>query len=141
MNVLSLLLYAAGVFAVILGMLHFSFPRRFGFLAALAGEDPRVPPFRLGFYRHELKRADLRGIVYVMNHCVSYTIVAAGLFDLCNTRWLGTVPGSIASGVLSGFWFVRAGTQFCLGRRRGDWLIFLLFAALGGLQLVAAFGR
>jgi hypothetical protein len=136
----GLLLYAAGGFAVVLGVLHFSFPRRFGFLTMLAGDRLEVPQFQLGFYRHNLKRSDLRGIVYVMNHCVSYAIVAAGVFDLFNAKWLGTFPGSVASGVVAGFWFTRAGTQFYLGRRRGDWLVFSFFAGLGVLQLIAAFG-
>lgn len=140
MSALNWLLSAAGVFAVVLGGLHFSFPRRFGFSATLAGDQPEVPPFQLGFYRHPLKRSDLRGIIYVMNHCVSYAIVAAGVFDLFNARWLGTLPGSVASGVVAGFWFMRAGAQFYLGRRRGDWLVFWWFAGLGVLQVVAALG-
>lgn len=138
MNVLGGLLYAAGGFAVILGWLHFSFPRRFGFLSVLADGPSEVPPFRLGCYRHDLKRSDLRGIIQVMNHCVSYAIVAAGVFDLLHAHWLGTDSGAIASVVVAGFWFMRVGTQFHLGRRRGDWLIFLFFAGLGGLQLGAA---
>jgi hypothetical protein len=138
MNTLAILLYASGAFAVVLGILHFTFPEKFGFLAALSEEGPSVPPYRLLFYRYDMKRSDLRGIIYVMNHCVSYAIVAAGVFDGFAARWLGTFPGALASGAIAGFWFVRAGTQFYLGRRIGDWYAFVWFALLGALHVVAA---
>jgi hypothetical protein len=35
-------------------------------------------------------------------------------------------------------WFVRAASQLYLGRRRGDWLILLGFAAVGGLHALLA---
>jgi hypothetical protein len=139
MTILAISLYAAGVFAVLLGFLHFTFPKRFGFLAALPTDGAAVPPFRLLFYRYDMKRSDLLGVIYVMNHCVSYTILALGLFDLFNSRWLNTSPGSLVAGVIAGFWFVRAGTQFYLGRRRGDWFVFTLFTLLAALHIVAAF--
>lgn len=126
-------LYASGAFAIVLGLLHFTFPNRFGFLAALPRDGAPVPPFRLSFYRYEMKRSDLRGIIYVMNHCVSYAIVAAGVFDLFSSRWLGTFPGSLAAGAIAGFWFVRAGTQFYLDHRRGGLVRGHLICALGGV--------
>jgi hypothetical protein len=138
MNALAILLYAAGAFAIVLGVLHFSFPTRFGFFAALSAKGPAPPPYRLLFYRYEMKRSDLRGIIYVMNHCVSYAILAIGVFDTFAGWWVGTLPGALASGTVAGFWIVRAGTQFCLGRRRGDWFVALWFAALGTLHVVAA---
>ncbi len=138
MSILAIPLYASGAFAIVLGLLHFTFPNRFGFLAALPTDGAPVPPFRLLFYRYEMKRSDLRGIIYVMNHCVSYAIVAAGVFDLFSSRWLGTFPGSLAAGAIAGFWFVRAGTQFYLGHRRGDWFVVTLFALLGALHVIAA---
>lgn len=139
MNILTIFLYATGTFAVVLGFLHFTFPARFGFLAALPADGAPVPPYRLLFYRYDMKRSDLRGIIYVMNHCVSYAIIAAGAFDLFNPRWLGTFPGVLGAGAIAGFWFMRAGTQFYLGRRKGDWLVFTLFASFGVLHVVAAF--
>jgi hypothetical protein len=123
---------------VVLGILHFTFPARFGFFAALPADGPPPPPYRLWFYRYDMQRSDLRGLIYVMNHCVSYVIVAVGVFDLFASRWLGTVGGSIAVGAMAGFWFVRAGTQFYLGRRRGDWFVVCWFASLGVLHAVAA---
>lgn len=56
MSTLSILLYAAGAFAVLLGILHFTFPERFGFREALSAEGPPPPVFRVGFYRYPLKR-------------------------------------------------------------------------------------
>ena len=138
MSFLPLLLYASGVFAVLLGVLHFTFPERFGFLAALPKDSTPTPPFRLWFYRYQMKRSDLRGIVYVMNHCVSYAIVSMGVFDLFTSRWLGTRAGAVAATVIAGFWFVRAGTQFYLGYRKGDWFIFACFGCLGALHIAAA---
>jgi hypothetical protein len=90
------------------------------------------------FYRYDMKRSDLRGIVYVMNHCVSYVILAVGVYDLFAPRWLGTFPGSLTAGAIAGFWFVRAGTQFYLGRRRGDWFVVAWFGILGALHVTAA---
>src|SRR5438046_7296009 len=121
MSILIILLYGAGAFAVLLGILHFTFPQRFGFMQALPADGAPVPPFRLLSYRYDMKRSDLRGIVYVMNHCVSYAIVASGVFDFFAARWLGAAAGALAAGTIAGFWFIREGTQFYLGRRRGDW--------------------
>ncbi|HEX5223206.1 MAG TPA: hypothetical protein VFZ59_26845 [Verrucomicrobiae bacterium] len=81
---------------------------------------------------------DLRGIIYVMNHCVSYGIVAIGIFDCFAARWLGTLAGALTAGAVAGFWFVRAGTQFYLGRRLGDWFVVVFFTLLGTLHVVAA---
>jgi hypothetical protein len=134
----TILLYAAGAFSVVLGILHFTFPERFGFLAVLPADGAPVPPYRLWFYRYDMKRSDLRGIIYVMNHCVSYVIVAVGIFDVFAGRWLGTFPGALAAGTVAGFWFVRAGTQFYLGRRPGDWFVVAWFTLLGALHVVAA---
>ena len=141
MSSLTILLYAAGAFTVVLGVLHFTFPARFGFFVALPADGPSLPPYRLLFYRYDMTRADLRGIIYVMNHCVSYTIIAAGVFDCFAARWLGTFPGALASSAVAGFWFIRAGTQFYLGRRPGDWFVVALFAALCTLHVVAAFSE
>ncbi len=140
MSLLTSSLQLAGVFAVVLGFLHFSFPRRFGFLAVIpAHDDTPVPPFRLLFYRYDMKRSDLRGVIHVMNHCVSYTIIVTGIFDLFSSQWVGTFSGAVGAAAVAGLWFMRAGTQFYLGRRRGDWFVFAWFALLGMLHVVAAF--
>ena len=138
MNVLTILLFLCGVFAVVLGLLHFTFPECFGFFAVLPKEGAAVPPFRLSFYRYDMKCSDLRGIIYVMNHCVSYVILASGVFDLFAGRWLGAFPGSVAASLIGGFWLVRAGTQFYLGRQKGDWFVVGWFSLLGGVHMAAA---
>src|SRR5437773_3779931 len=45
MSTFMVLLYAAGAFAVVLGILHFTFPTRFGFFAVLPTDGP--PPRRI----------------------------------------------------------------------------------------------
>ncbi|MBS1956090.1 MAG: hypothetical protein JST89_18040 [Cyanobacteria bacterium SZAS-4] len=132
------LLYLTGVFAVVLGLLHFTFPDRFGFMVSLPLEGESPPPFRLMFYSYDMKRSDLRGIIYVMNHCASYTIFLTGIFDLCCASWIGTGPGKLGSIAVAGFWLVRAASQTYLGRRRGDWLVMAFFTAIGILHIVVA---
>src|SRR6185436_874501 len=138
MNVLLMLLYVGGAFALVLGVLHFTFPTRFGLVAALAVEGPPPPQYRLLFYRYDMKRSDLRGVIYVMNHCVSYSILVVGVFDCFAARWIGTLPGTVGAGAVAGFWFVRAGTQFYVGKRRGDWFVVFWFTMLAVLHIVAA---
>lgn len=135
---LIILLYASGLFSIVLGMLHFTFPNRFGFFAVLPSEGPPLDPFRLMFYRYDMKYSDIRGLIYVMNHCVSYTILMVGIFDLFASRWLGTMAGSLASVAVAGFWAVRAGTQFYLGVRKGDLAVVAFFLSLSALHIVAA---
>ena len=138
MTQLIILLNLCGRFAVVLGLLHFSFPEKFGFSSVLPKEGVSIPPFRLAFYRYEMKSSDLRGIIYVMNHCVSYVILVSGVFDLFAQKWLGTFPGSLADCLIGGIWLMRAGTQLYLGRRRGDCFVIAWFCLLGGLHLFAA---
>lgn len=139
MNQLVILLYISGGFAILLGALHFSFPKRFGFFVALPADGAPLPPFRLWFYRYEMKRSDLRGIVYIMNYCVSYAILAVGVCDLFATRWLHTLHGEIAAGTIAGFWLVRASAQFHLGHQKGDWFVAAWFTLLAGVHIAAAF--
>jgi hypothetical protein len=141
MTLLTILVYASGIFAVVLGLLHFTFPERFGFRSALSGDGPDVPPFRLWFYRYTFRRPDLFGVVRVMNHCVSYTILSMGVADLLWSRWRGTSVGVWLSAWMAGFWFVRAATQLYLGRRRGDWFVVAVFGALCCIHVAAALER
>jgi hypothetical protein len=125
-----IIFWAAGAFAVLLGLLHFTFATRFHYMKALPLQGPDVPPFKLWFYQYPTKRSDLRGIIYVMNHCTSYTIVMAGIFDLCYQLWEGTLAGAFAALAVGGFWLVRAISQTYLGRRPGDWYVMALFTGL-----------
>jgi hypothetical protein len=125
-----IIFWAAGAFAVLLGILHFTFATRFHYMTALPLEGPDVPPFKLWFYQYQTKRSDLRGIIYVMNHGCSYTILLAGVFDLCYQLWEGTLAGALAALAVGGFWLVRAVSQNYLGHRPGDWFVMALFTGL-----------
>ena len=49
MNLLTILLSVCGGFAVLLGVLHFTFPERFGFFAVLPKDGTAVRPFGFCF--------------------------------------------------------------------------------------------
>jgi hypothetical protein len=80
----------------------------------------------------------VRGIAWVMNHFASFWIATLGLLDLTWTAWLASPFGRLVCAWMALAWFVRAASQLYLGRRRGDWLILLGFAAIGGLHAVLA---
>lgn len=138
MTLVTVSIYLAGAFAVALGILHFTFPERFGFRAALSGEGEPLPPFRLWLYRYDFKRSDLYGVVRVMNHCVSFTILSIGVCDMLVSHWSGTASGALLAGWIAAFWFVRAATQLYLGQRRGDWFVVAWFSVLGIIHVLAA---
>jgi len=132
------LLRAAGAFAAGLGVLHVFFPWLLDFRAAIPLDGPPLRPLRLPGIRYATTRADVRGIAWVMNHCVSYVIVSIGVADLVAARWIAAPQGRLLAAWIAGFYGVRAASQPYLGRRRGDWLVGAAFAALGGLHLVVA---
>jgi hypothetical protein len=131
----------AGIFAVGLGALHFFFPRLLDFRAAIPADGPPLRPLRLPGTRlaYATTRGDVHGIAWVMNHCVSYTILSIGVADVLAARWITTPHGRLLAAWIAGFYAVRAASQRYLGRRRGDWLVMAAFAALGALHLVTAF--
>ena len=135
-DLVALVLILTGAFASLLGVLHFTFPRRFGFYIALGGDEPRPADFRLGSYRHALSRSDLRGLIMVTNHAASFVILSIGVFDLCAAEWSGTDWGSLVSAWAGCFWVVRAVTQLYLGTRKGDRLVMAVFAILGCVQFL-----
>ncbi len=139
MLVLKFLLYPVGLHTVALGVVHFFFAKLLDFRAAIPFEGPTLKPFRLFGIFYQTKRSDVHGIASVMNHTVSYVIVTIGVLDLLWTLWLGTPIGRILCIWIAGFWWLRASSQFYLGRRRGDWLIFIWFATLGLLHLALIF--
>ena len=134
----QLALLAAGLFTVILGGVHFFFPRLLDFDAAIPRTGPPLKPFRLGPVRYATLRSDVHGIAWVMNHAASYTLVGIGIADLVAWSWLDTAHGRVLALWIAGWWFVRAASQLYLGRRRGDWLILAGFGLLGLLHLAAA---
>lgn len=134
-----LALAVCGLFTLFLGTAHFFFPLLLDFAAAIPREGSPLRPFRLGPIRYATQRQDVYGIAWVMNHAASYTLVSVGLVDLLALRWLGTPTGLVLSLWIAGWWFLRAGSQLYLGRRRGDWLILSGFVLLGFIHLGAAF--
>lgn len=141
---LTLLLRLAGIFTVVLGLLHFALPALLDYRSALlerpaAWEAPR--PFRVWPTSYHTKPSDLLGVVWVMNHAASYALVSIGAVDLLATDWLRGDDGRWLAWWIAGWWLLRAGTQLTFGRRAGDWLILAWFAALGALHLVVALPR
>jgi len=135
---LQLLLWLSGIFAVVLGVLHFSFPRRFGYFAILAKVEEPLEPFALSTFKHKLTAQDLHGLMYVMNNAASYAIVLCGVADLLSARWLGTEMGLWLALAMAGFWLLRGGSQFYIGRTPKNWLAATWFAGLGLLHVWAA---
>lgn len=130
------MLSLTGVFAVMLGALHFTFPILFDFERALPKDGPPLKPFRLGPIRYATQRSDVRGIAWLMNHFVSYNLVAYGLIDLAWPMWFGTDFRVWLCVWMAGGWFVRAACQLYMGRRLGDWLILAGFALIGMVHLI-----
>src|SRR5690554_2339901 len=113
----------AGVFTSALGIVHFFFPVLLDFAQAIPRQategQPPLKPFRLGPIRYATQRSDVYGIGWIMNHAASYTLVSIGIVDLIAYQWLGTVAGRWLALWIAGWWFLRAGSQLYLGRRRG----------------------
>lgn len=130
------LLYITGIFGVALGGLHFFFPVLFDFSGAISRDGTSLKPFRLWFVRYNTTRQDIRGLVWVMNHFVSYNLVAYGIIDLFWRAWLPTQFGTVVCLWMAGGWFVRAASQLYMGRRAGDWLILAGFALIGVVHVI-----
>lgn len=128
-----------GLFTLLLGTAHFFFPILLDFERAIPRQGPALRPFKLGPIHYPTERRDVYGIAWVMNHAASYTLVSIGVVDLCSWLWLGTGMGRILTLWITGWWFLRAASQFYLGRRRGDWWIAGGFAWLGVVHGGVAF--
>lgn len=131
-------LFTTGAFSVVLGILHFFFPLLFDFEHAVPRDGANLKPFKLLFVKYATTRQDVRGIAWVMNHFTSYNLVAYGIFDLLWPLWLHTSFGVPLCLWMAGGWFVRAGSQLYLGRRKGDWLILAGFALIGLIHVIVA---
>jgi hypothetical protein len=129
-------LYCTGAFALLLGALHFFFPLWFDFRGALSQDGAPLKPFPLIVTQYQTTRQDLRGLVWVMNHAASFAILTIGLLDVCWTLWLRSPFGAWIALWIALFWFLRAGTQLYMGKRRGDFLILAAFAAIGMIHVL-----
>ncbi len=136
--VLLVALGTVGLFSLLLGSVHFFFPKLLDFERAIPKDGPPIRPFRLGPIRYATKRSDVYGIGWVMNHAASYVLVSIGLVDLAAYFWLGTTAGRLLTLWIALWWLIRAGSQFYLGSRPGDRWIAAGFALLGGIQALAA---
>jgi hypothetical protein len=138
MRILLLVALAiCGVFTLVLGSAHFFFPILLDFKKAIPKDGSPIKPFKLWFIRYATKRSDVHGIAWVMNHAASYTLVSIGVVDLVAFLWLGTTVGTILGLWIAGWWFIRAGSQLYLGRRKGDWRVLVGFAWLGVVHVGA----
>lgn len=140
---LILPLFLAGIFTLVLGLLHSFLPLMLDFRSVVLDRPREWKParaFRLWPSRYMVTLSDRLGVVWVMNHAASYTLVGIGLVDLLAGHWLTTDPGAgrILALWIGGWWLVRALTQLTFGRRPGDWVILVYFGLLGALHLVAA---
>jgi hypothetical protein len=126
-------LTVAGLFTLALGILHFWFPVLLDFRQAIPRQGTPIQPFRLGPVRYATLRSDVHGIAWVMNYAASYALVGIGLLDLFASQWLDHPASPLLLFWIAGWWLLRAGAQFHLGTRRGDWWIaagFLLLAII-----------
>jgi hypothetical protein len=140
----ELALLASGIFAFGLGIVHLAIPRIFDF-AGDVGQDgraslPHLSTLTVGPWRYRRRRADVLGLSWVMSNAASYVLISIGLLDLLAGRWATEPAGRVLFAWIAGWWGIRAGGQFIVGRRSVDWLFAGLFAVLGIVSLAAAFG-
>jgi hypothetical protein len=138
MTLAQLILAPIGLATLLLGIAHFFFPILLDFRHAIPREGPPLTPLSLGPLRYGTLRSDVHGIAWVMNHAASYVLVSIGLVDLIAAGWLVSDAGRPVALWIAGWWFLRAGSQLYLGRRRADWLILAAFAVFGVVHLLIA---
>lgn len=130
------LFYVTGGFAIALGTLHFFFPLLFDFRGAIPAEGDALRPFPLIVARYPTTRADIFGLIWIMNHIASFAILTVGLLDFFWPLWFRGAYGTLITLWIALFYFLRAGTQLYMGHRRGDWLVLAAFGALGALHVL-----
>lgn len=137
------LLGLAGIFAFVLGVLHFFLPALLDYHTTILGpaRERKAPrPFRLWPTRYIATLGDRLAVIWVMNHAASYGLVSIGLVDLFAGRWLmSATAGHLLALWIAGWWLLRAVNQRYFGRRAGDWAILVGFVALSALHLWVAF--
>lgn len=133
------LFYLAGVFGIVLGILHFFFPLLFDFRGAIAPHGDALKPFPLLVARYNTTRQDIYGLVWVMNYAASFAILTIGLLDFFWREWFSTSYGALITIWIALFYFLRGLSQLYMGRRRGDWLILAAFCALSAFHVLAIF--
>lgn len=131
----------AGSFTLTLGIAHVAIPLIMDFDHAIptaAAAPTPLQTIEIGPFRYRVLRSDVRGIAWVMSNAASYVLITLGIADLMAATWLSTDHGRVLAAWAAGWWILRAGGQFVLGRRRGDVAIAAWFACLAGIHLIAA---
>jgi hypothetical protein len=136
MALLPFVLYAAGIFGVVLGGLHFFFPLLFDFRGAIPTKGESLKPFPLVVTRYQTTRQDIYGLVWVMNNAASFAILSVGVIDLVAGAWLASPYRDLIAAWIAAFYLVRAASQLFMGRRRGDWLVLGAFTILALVHLL-----
>ncbi|MBX3065581.1 MAG: hypothetical protein KF726_21575 [Anaerolineae bacterium] len=138
MSISRLLLTAAGVFTLALGILHFFFPLLLDFAHAIPREGNALKPFRLSLISYQTKRSDVYGIAWVMNHAASFVLVSIGVLYLNWMAWIES-PLKLTIGLwIAGWWLLRAVSQLYVGKRPVDWFFVGWFALLGVIHFAVA---
>lgn len=136
-------LVIAGVFTVGLGVVHLVIPRLLDFPGAIGRDGPGVRPLHrlaIGRRGYQVRRADTLGIAWVMSNSASYVLLTIGVIDLAwAAGWRG-LPIAGAGLWITGWWVIRAGTQFVVGRRPLDVGFAAWFAGLAVLHLALGLG-
>ena len=138
---ITALVMAAGGFSLVLGVWHIWVPRWFGMRTAIGTDGPERPPLRpwvLGRFVHPTSRADVLGIIGVMNAATSYVIISIGVAGLLAPVWVCTPDGRWLALWIAGWWALRVAMQLPIGRRRIDVVVMLLFAVLAAIFVAAA---
>ena len=132
---------AAGVFSIWLGVVHVWVPRIFAYRQAIGVDglgSPALGGIRFGSWSYERRRSDLVAIAWVMSNAASYVLVTIGLVDLAWAAGDRTIPIALGAMWIAGWWVLRAGGQFLVGRRRLDVGMAALFLALALGHVVLA---
>jgi hypothetical protein len=131
----------AGVFTVALGIVHIAIPLLMDFDRAIPTAAALRAPLhslRIAGLRYEVRRSDVRGIAWVMSNAASYLLISLGVVDLTARVWLATDIGRLFAVWAVGWWALRAGGQFLLGRRTGDLAVAVGFASIAVIHVIAA---
>ncbi len=136
-------LIAAGAFSLALGIAHLWVPRIFALDRAIGTDGPSLPELGTlgrGNWTYRRRRADAIGLAWVMSNAASYVLVTIGVLDLAWAAGHRAIPIGIAGFWIAGWWALRTGGQFLVGRRQGDVAIAALFAALAIFHVALATG-
>ena len=136
-------LIVAGAFSVGLGVVHLVIPRLLDYPGAIGIDGPEARPLHrlaVGGRGYQVRRADALGITWVMSNSASYVLLTVGLIDIAwAAGWRG-LPIAPAALWIAGWWAIRAGSQFAVGRRPLDVGFVAWFGALALLHLALGLG-